>query len=229
MLLSRAMAIVIGFVSQKGGVGKSTLARALAREAVVSGLQVKVADLDPDQATIVDWHKVRTQRSIEPVISVELFRTTAQALVSARQHDLLVIDGPAKASANTTEIAKRTDLIVQPTGPARDDLNPAIRVFHGLVREGLPISRLIFALNHIGTESEAEAARAYIEDAGYTALPGYLPERPAYRQAQNEGFAITETRFHSLKTRADALIQSLIDRVAARSGEEAFSLEHARG
>ena len=208
------MTAVIAFVSQKGGVGKSTLARALAREAAASGLKVKIADLDPDQATIVDGHKVRTQRALEPSLSVELFRTVAQALASADGHDLLVIDGPAKASSGTTEIAKRADLIVQPTGAGRDDLNPAVRVFHGLVRLGVPQSRLIFALNHIGTESEAEAARAFITEAGYSVLPGYLPERPAYRLAQNEGYAVTETRFHGLKERADALIQSLIDKVA---------------
>ena len=208
------MTAVIAFVSQKGGVGKSTLARALAREAAASGLKVKIADLDPDQATIVDWHKVRTQRALEPSLSVELFRTVAQALASADGHDLLVIDGPAKASVGTTEIAKRADLIVQPTGAGRDDLNPAVRVFHGLVKLGVPHGRLIFALNHIGTESEAEAARAFITEAGYSVLPGYLPERPAYRLAQNEGYAVTETRFHGLKERADALIQSLIDKVA---------------
>lgn len=214
------MVTVVAFVSQKGGVGKSTLARALAREATASGLAVKVADLDPDQATIVDWHKVRTQRGIEPPISVELFRTPAQAMAVGAQYDLLVIDGPAKASLSTTDIARRADLVVQPTGPARDDLNPAIRVFHGLAKEGVPLGRLVFALNHIGTDSEADAARAYIEEAGYVALPGFLPERPAYRQAQNEGLAVTETRFTSLKGRADALIQALIDRVMAEAAAE---------
>ncbi len=208
------MVTVIAFVSQKGGVGKSTLARALAREAAVSGLKVKIADLDPDQATIVDWHKVRTQKAIEPVLSVELFRSVAQALAAGDGHDLLVLDGPAKPSSGTTEIARRADLIVQPTGPARDDLTPAVRVFHGLSKQGVRQDRLIFALNHIGTESEADAARSYIEEAGYFALPGYLPERPAYRLAQNEGYAVTETRFHGLKERADSLIQALIDRVA---------------
>ena len=39
------MAAVIAFISQKGGVGKSTLARALAREAAVSGLKVKIAGI----------------------------------------------------------------------------------------------------------------------------------------------------------------------------------------
>lgn len=209
---------MIAFVSQKGGVGKSTLARALAREAAASGLRVKVADLDPDQATILDWYKVRTQRSLEPSFSVELFRGVAQALAAADGHDLLVVDGPAKASSSTTDIARRADLIVQPTGAARDDLIPAVRVFHGLIKQGVRSNRLIFALNHIGTESEADAARAYIEEAGYQALPGYLPERPAYRLAQNEGYAVTETRFHGLKERADALIQALIDKVV---GEDA--------
>ena len=212
------MATMIAFVSQKGGVGKSTLARALAREAAASGLKVKVADLDPDQATILDWHKVRTQRYLEPSFSVELFRGVAQALAAADGHDLLVVDGPAKASGSTTEIARRADLIVQPTGAGRDDLIPAVRVFHGLVKQGVQPDRLIFALNHIGTESEADAARAYIEEAGYQVLPGYLPERPAYRLAQNEGYAVTETRFHGLKERADALIQALIDKVAGENG-----------
>lgn len=208
------MATVIAFVSQKGGVGKSTLARALAREAAASGLRVKVADLDPDQATIIDWHRVRTRRALAPRLSVELFRSAAEALGAAAGHDLLVLDGPARASGGTTEIARRADLIVQPTGAARDDLTPAVRVFHGLLRQGIPPQRLVFALNHIGTESEAEAARLYLAEAGYTALPGYLPERPAYRLAQNEGYAVTETRFHGLRERADALIQALIDRVA---------------
>ena len=209
------MTTVIAFISQKGGVGKSTLARALAREAVVSGLKVKIADLDSDQATIIDWHKVRTQRAIEPPLSVELFRTVAQALTGAQSFDLLVIDGPARASGGTTEIANHADLIIQPTGASRDDLNPAIRVFHGLVKQGVSSDRLIFALNHIGTDSEADTARAYLEEAGYTALPGYLPERPAYRLAQNEGLSITETRFHGLKERADALVQAMIDRAAS--------------
>jgi chromosome partitioning protein len=205
--------LVVAFISQKGGVGKSTLARALAREAVSSGLKVKVGDLDIDQATIIDWHKVRTQRAIEPVISVELFRSIADAVKAAEQHDLLVIDGPAKASTSTTEIARKAQLIVQPTGAALDDLKPAIRVFHGLVKAGITHERLIFALNHIATDNEAEEARAYLKEAGYATLPGYLPERAAYRIAQNEGYVVTETRFASLKGRADMLIQALIDRV----------------
>ena len=94
------MTTIIAFVSQKGGVGKSTLARALAREATVSGLRVKIADLDTQQGTSVDWHRTRLNANIDPVVSVEAYRTAAQALRQAAHYDLLVIDGPARASAS---------------------------------------------------------------------------------------------------------------------------------
>jgi hypothetical protein len=38
------MGMIVAFVSQKGGVGKSTLARALAQESTAGGLSAKVAD-----------------------------------------------------------------------------------------------------------------------------------------------------------------------------------------
>jgi chromosome partitioning protein len=207
------MAVVVAFVSQKGGVGKSTLARALAREGAKSGLRVKLADLDTQQGTAVDWHRTRLAAGVEPVISAEAYATAAQALAVAPQYDLLVLDGPARTSAATLEIARNSSVVVQPTGAAADDLRPAIREFHALARAGIPKVKLVFALNRIGTDAEESDARRYIEDAGYEALPGSLPERAGYRIAQNAGYAITETRFAPLNERADALLQALIDRI----------------
>ena len=206
------MTVVVAFVSQKGGVGKSTLARALAREAAAGGLQVKVADLDVQQGTSVDWHRQRLAAGIEPVVAVEAFATAAQALAVAGSYDLLVIDGPARTSAATLDIARAAGLVVQPTGASLDDLRPAVREFHALAKAGVPVGRLAFALNRIGTDAEEAAARQYLEDAGYSVLAGCLAERPAYRTAQNAGRSVTETRFAGLNTRADALVQSLIDK-----------------
>jgi len=207
------MASVVAFVSQKGGVGKSTLARALARESAAGGLRVKVADLDTQQGTSVDWHRLRLGAGIEPIVSVESFATAAQALAVTDAYDILIIDGPARTSQGTLEIAKAASLVVQPTGASLDDLRPAVREFHALAKAGLPIDRLTFALNRIGTDAEEADARAYLQEAGYSVLTGCLVERPAYRRAQNGGHAVTETRYGALNARADALIQSLIDRV----------------
>src|SRR4029078_8129085 len=91
---SLRMPVVIAFVSQKGGVGKSTLARALAVEATRAGSKVKLADLDPLQRTLVLWDKTRRRNNVAPaieVVAVDDFRKT----IAAADHDtLLIFDTP---------------------------------------------------------------------------------------------------------------------------------------
>lgn len=208
------MTTVIAFISQKGGVGKSTLARGLARESSQSGLQVKLADLDPMQKTVADWHATRLQSGFEPIGDVQIFATINQALTNMDFYDLIIIDGAARATTGTLEIARKSNLVVQPSGASIDDLKPAVREFNGLVKAGIPKNSLVFALNHIATDAEEKDARDYLIDSGYNVLDGFLMERAAYRIAQNIGLSITETKFKSLNSRADSLIQSLIDMVA---------------
>jgi chromosome partitioning protein len=214
LFLETSMPAIISFISQKGGVGKSTLARALAREAAASGLLVKLADLDIQQSTSCDWNRVRLGAKINPVLSVQSYATAAQALAEAAAFDLLVIDGPARTTSGTLDIARASNIVVQPTGASADDLRPAVREFHGLVKAGIPKERLVFALNRIGTDAEMTESLNYIAQAGYEALKGFLSERPAYRKAQNAGFSVTETRYDSLNARADDLLQALIDKVS---------------
>lgn len=209
------MANIVGFISQKGGVGKSTLARGLSREAANNGLNVKLADLDTQQGTSVDWYRRRLEVGAEPVFSVESFKSASQALKLADDFDLLLLDGPARASAATLEIAKAATLVVQPSGASIDDLRPAILTFHELVKAGIPRNKLAFALCRIGTDAEEAEARSYIAQAGYTALEGSLPERPSYRQAANAGLSITETRYPQLNQKADKLLQSMVDAMSA--------------
>jgi len=101
----------VAFCSQKGGVSKSSLARALAVEAARGGLVVKVADLDVGQGSTVDWQKDRITAGVEPDVPVQLHRNPQEALKHANGADLLVIDGPARADKDTLEIAKVADLV----------------------------------------------------------------------------------------------------------------------
>ena len=49
--MSGYLPLIVSLVSQKGGVGKSTLARALAMALETGGMKVLLADLDPQQST----------------------------------------------------------------------------------------------------------------------------------------------------------------------------------
>lgn len=204
----------IAFVSQKGGVGKSSLARTLAIEVARVGLTVKLADLDIEQKTCVNWACRRMAAKLEPNISVEPFGTAAQALRCASQYDVVIVDGPARANQGTLELAQTVDLVVQPTKPSLDDLEPAVLVFNGLVKSGVSRSKLAFALSRCGGKPRTDQARDYLAQTGYSVLDGCLFEKDAYNIAFDSGRVATETSFKHLNAEAADIIRALIDLIA---------------
>ncbi|CAG8670574.1 5381_t:CDS:2, partial [Cetraspora pellucida] len=152
--------------NQKGGVGKSTLARALAVEATRAGLKTLLADCDPGQETSYKWSK---RREREPKITVQVFSDFATAYQTSQKgkYDLLIIDGPAMISAMTKEIAKQADYIIQPVKPYLDDLEPAVK------------DKLLLALNQVLNTNSEKDARDYLATTPYKVLKNSLPERQA--------------------------------------------------
>lgn len=216
------MSIVIGIVSQKGGVGKSTLARLIAREYAAADWRVKIADLDIQQGTSFNWQARRLRRGQEPAVPVERFGSVAQALKVAPLYDLLVLDGPPHATMGTLHIAEASRLVILPTGLALDDLEPGVLLAHELVKKGVQPQRLVFVFTRAGDSAAEETeAKAYVRQAGYRFVDTLLPEKVAYRRASDEGLALTETRFTSLNAKADALVQALIDLIAKQERENA--------
>ncbi len=208
----RSMAVTVGMVSQKGGVGKSTLSRLVAREYALAGWTVKIADLDVSQGTSFNWQSRRLQAGIEPIIPVERFGTVEQALKTGSHYDLLILDGPPHSTAGTLKIAAASLLTILPTGLSLDDLEPSVLLAHELRKRNIQAAKIAFALSRVGdSESEIAEAREYIAQAGYRLLSGSLPEKTAYRRASDEGRSLTETRFPSLNKRSDELAQGIVD------------------
>jgi chromosome partitioning protein len=67
------MARHILFTSQKGGVGKSTLARSTAVALADVGRKVRLADFDVEQRTCLSWYAQRQARRLEPTIAAAKF------------------------------------------------------------------------------------------------------------------------------------------------------------
>jgi len=206
--------VIVAFVSQKGGTGKSTLARALGAVVAAAGLKVRIADLDPQQRTVLEWEKLRRLSTTLPALTVEGFDTAAEAIASAEDDELLIIDAPAHANRGTLEIARAATLVVQPSSASIDDLRPAVLLFHELLDAGIPRERLVVALCRILTAAEEDLARGYVAKAGYDVLPGCIPERASYREAHNRGQAVTEAAHKSPNDRVEELMEGLYARVA---------------
>lgn len=211
---SKKLTYIVGLVSQKGGVGKSTLSRMIAREFEKGGMRTKIADLDTQQQTCTYWAGRRAESNIEPEIQVQSFATVKSALSDAPRFDALIMDGKPNASEQTLEVAKAADVVVIPTGQTVDDLHPGVLLAHSLVRKGIPIPRIAFAMcKTTGSARENDAARRYLEEAGYSVLEGEIPVSTAYGSASDNGKAITETSYVTLNRKASNLAQSIVDRL----------------
>jgi len=211
------MPIYIGVISQKGGVGKSTIARMLAREYANAGWIVKIADMDISQSTSYNWNSRRLQHDITPAISVEQFGQVERVLKTADNFDLIVFDGAPSSTVNTLDIAKQSNLVVIPTGTALDDLEPTVKLAHELKKKGVERSKIVIVLSRVGnSQAELDEAIEYISLSGYSLIEGFIPEQTSFRRASDTGLALTETTYESLNAKADKVAQGIIDYLQER-------------
>jgi chromosome partitioning protein len=215
------MPVVIALVSQKGGVGKSTLARAIAAVAASAGLRVRLVDLDPQQRTLLLWEQARRNNEIWPEITIEALATQDGPGATAPFDDVLILDLPGQMSEATLQVALRAHLVVQPTGPSLDDLHPGILVFHALLKCGVPRERLVFALCRLLNRMEEDKARDYLGNAGYAVLPGAIPERAVFREALDNGRSLTE-----IDAGLDELVSALMAGLFRKVEEQAYATSH---
>lgn len=209
------MGYKIGVVSQKGGVGKSTIARGIAAAYAKADWNVKIADLDINQSTSFAWQQRRLKAEITPVVAVEVFGTVTQALKVSDQYDLMVFDGAPTATKATFEIATHADLIILPTGLSLDDLTPTVTLANTLTsKHGIDPNKIAIALCRVGTsEKEMVEARDYLSETPYHALDGHMQEKTAFRRAQDSGLSAIEATYKAPRKQADHLIQSIINRL----------------
>lgn len=208
------MGYIIGVGSQKGGVSKSSIARALATTYAAADWNVKVADLDINQSTTFQWHRRRLERNTQPVVAVETFGNVSQALKIADSYDMLIFDGAPHATRATHDIANAAHLMILPTGLSLDDLEPQVKLANELVAAGIPVNRLAFVLSKTGdSAAELDEARDYLAQTPYYVVPGQIPEKTAFRRAQDIGLSLVETPYRGPRDAADAVIQGIIDRL----------------
>lgn len=203
---------LIAILSQKGGGGKSTLARALAVELTKSKFKTLLVDLDIQQKTSYEWSERRKKQGIEPLINCQTFSFFDEKLLKTN-YDYLIIDAPARISEGTLNIARVANLVIQPVGASLDDLNPAIREFNGLIKAKISKNKLAFVINRISSSVEERATKNYLEQANYYTFPIALSEKISYREAHNQGKSISEVKYPRLKEQAKALIKEIKKKV----------------
>jgi chromosome partitioning protein len=209
----------LAIVSQKGGVGKTTIAVHIAVAAANAGYSVAIIDLDP-QATAAQWADWRNagnsvgEGDPNPAVVAAPHARLAPTLKEAEKMgvDLVILDSPPAADSAAVAAAKIADLVLIPTRASAFDLH-AIKTTAELVRVAQKPSAVLLNAVPARANSLIEEVATVIHSLNLNIAPVCLVDRAALRHAVINGQTAGE--FEPLGKAADE-VQKLYTWVCGR-------------
>jgi len=179
----------LAIISQKGGVGKTTLATALAVAAEREGKIAAVFDLDP-QASAAFWKDTRAADT-PAVVAIPPARLQHVLKAAADTGcDLAIIDAPPFAKDIAFEAAQHADFILIPTRPAVLDVMAMTKTLELVAHYGRP-SAVVLTFCPIQGREIADTEEA-VKQLGASIAPVRIHNRVAYSRAQQTGLTAQE-------------------------------------
>src|SRR3954447_25001928 len=182
--------LTIALISQKGGVGKTTIALHLATTFAATGKRTLLVDLDP-QTSAAEWKDAR--QAEEPYVMAVPSSRLAKTLERARENEaeVVILDTAPHSEGTALEAARAADLILVPCQPSIMDLR-AMRKTADLLRH---IKKPTYAvLNGVSVQGSAALGteKAIAAEFKIDVCPVRMGARVAYSRCLISGHAAQE-------------------------------------
>ena len=212
--------MIISFVNQKGGVGKTTTAINLAIGLKKKNYNLVFIDADP-QGSAIQWHAIEGNKSFEILHHPSPIHATDIRQLSMN-YDYVIIDAPPAIGDISKAILAVTDLAIIPLSPSALDvwscwgtlkMVDEIRPLNSDIEVKLLINRKIPGTK-IGRDSR-EAMKQFQMDVFNTELC----QRVAFIDAMTSGVSVMQYAPHSKAARE---IERLCEEIIPQVSMEAF-------
>ena len=179
---------ILALVSQKGGVGKTTLAGHLAVAAERGGETVALLDTDP-QGSLAAWWNSRTAET--PLFVRGNLAELRQQLAELEKMgiDMVVIDTPPAITAHIQLVVECADLIIIPARPSPHDLRAVGGTIELVEPTGKP---MIFVVNGATQRAKITADAAIALSQHGTVAPTTVHQRVDFANSMIDGRTVGE-------------------------------------
>ena len=195
--------VVVAFVNQKGGVGKTTLSYSYAAEMMNRGKKVILADADP-QGSATAWMNRREGDAPFPIVGMAKSSLKKNVAGLSKDYDRVVIDGPPSVVDASIQAVQVSDLIVVPVSPSMLDFEASENAFDLISTtqetqraQGLPVGQAVFVVSRaISKTAIARDVGPALKTFGYPVLKTVIRNLVTMAEMPGEGLSIVEKNPH---------------------------------
>jgi chromosome partitioning protein len=187
--------MIIGFLNQKGGVGKTTLAVHVADALARRKKRVLLVDADP-QGSALDWAASRKGEPLFPVAGLPRPSIHKELPALAKGYEFVLIDGPPRVYEVARSAIMASDLVLIPVQPSPYDVWAAKEIVDLLGEASVfkPNLKSAFVINRkiVNTALGRDVAEALAEYP-IPVLRTAICQRVALAESAAQGQTVFET------------------------------------
>lgn len=189
--------MIISFLNQKGGVGKTTLSINVATALALKKLKILLIDADPQNSSL-DWVTIRKKDGLFTVVSITKPIIHKEVKKLIKDYDHIIIDGPPRIYDVAKSAIVSSDLVIMPVQPSPYDVWAASEVV-SLIKEvsepleGIKDIKCSFLINRkiVNTAVGRDVTQA-LEHYGMDVLENHICQRVAYVETAATGSTVIE-------------------------------------